>query len=624
MKYEINLGHVIGPTGPTGPSGIDGPTGPTGPQGPIGPTGEDLKLIVGSGIKVYELDNELFVEIESANKPTIHNENNEPQHSGGPTGGEGEDPGEDPGTTGGPTSGINEGPTELYGFELDMNETYPGYKINYLGFYNEEFTEAKIVESYWFGNVTSRTFDYGDWGDAWFIKECRPCILNFDGTVECYLDPKDYNYSCTWNSDGTYTRGSQVDIDENCVGNVMIEIPTVWIKVDTTISTQPKFYFANKQPIVDGSPDTTYHAYAHTVYDPLQNKEVVIPKIYIGAYDAYGNTVGNKIKVYSISGKKPNNTGNVSNNNIDSSASNDIWSILSFSDHTLITLLLMLIGKTTNLQSRFGIGSIPTLSSSGTYPNTPSGTGQNGYSSNDPDHIGFILSGSMNTRGLFWGSSNKYNHDDGVKVFGIENFWGNGSTQVNGLVTVGAGNDGSGVSRATLKYRLTPGVRNYANISDYDGIIDDYSTVSSQGTYTGIITSEKLDYNLNIRPVQTPSYYYINDMYVGDFGLIPKTVNSSSSSTTQYCDGGGAFDDITTADTIRHAQFGYGGPINRGDTGSAEEGPFSLVFTDNEISMAYKIRIAYPTEEVGYTYETYVRGWATKTHIVCKPKPNNQ
>ena len=450
MSFEINLGSVIGPTGPEGSPGAHGATGPVGSVGNMGPTGS-------------------FIITEAYNE-----------------------------------SGEN---IEIYGFTLDMDESDPASMISYYGFPNASHRPAHM-------DYTNDAFDYDSWGwdgdtclwPIWFIRDCRPCILNFDGTVECYLDPDDYNYSYIWDYEKTESgsrfikkRTGRVNIDENCVGNVMIEIPTVWIKVDTTNSRKPKFYFSSIRI------DSTYHAYAHTNADGD-----VVPYIYVAAYEGW---IDNEGRLRSVSGKLPSYIADIPGfyvepgdcspeymiararaNNV---SGDNIWDMTAFSERMLITLLLMLSGRSTNMQDVFGNGN-----TSG-YQNPAEGA-YNDFTTGAL--VGLLPTGTMNTRGPFWGTQTT---NLGVKVFGIENFWGNYGKWTQGLIC-----DNNG----TLKYKLTRGTQDGSTATDYNT------------TGEGYLTAGAIDSVPN-------GGRYITDMYVGDFGLLPKSIGGdTASSSTYYCD----------------------------------------------------------------------------------------
>ena len=74
----------------------------------------------------------------------------------------------------------------------------------------------------------------------------------------------------------------------------------------------------------------------------------------------------------------------------------DIWYTEVLADRMLINDLLTMMFRSTDLQATAGYGVCNASSA--------------------------IKPGTMNTKGLFWGSNDK---TSGVKVFGMENYWGN-------------------------------------------------------------------------------------------------------------------------------------------------------------------------------------------------------
>ena len=160
-----------------------------------------------------------------------------------------------------------------------------------------------------------------------------------------------------------------------------------------------------------------------------------------------------------------------------------IWYTEVYSDRTLIVLLLLLIGKSTDTQTVFGTGN-----------NSSYVSGSN---------TGIINSGTMNTKGLFWGSNDNVS---GVKVFGMEHFWGNTWRAVAGWI-----ND-----MGTQKIKMTYGLSDGSTVDGYnlDG--------------TGYITVA------NSAPSGT-SGGYVSKILMTENGLIP--VVASGSATTYYCDG---------------------------------------------------------------------------------------
>jgi len=163
--------------------------------------------------------------------------------------------------------------------------------------------------------------------------------------------------------------------------------------------------------------------------------------------------------------------------------SDNIWYTETLSDRLLVNLLLMLIGKSTDSQSTFGNGYY---------------TG--GSQSSNPA----IMTGTMDQKGMFWG--NNGSSMLGVKVFGIENLWGNQWRRIAGWI-----ND-----NGTQKIKLTSG--------QYDGsTIDDYNT-----TGEGYITIPN-------STVNKTAGGYISKMLFNKFGMFPISVGGSA--TTFFTDG---------------------------------------------------------------------------------------
>ena len=73
----------------------------------------------------------------------------------------------------------------IYGFYIDTLDPNPATRVHYIED-NEYFKPAKM-------NFSTGLFDYGDWADAWFIRNLRPCMLKNDGTVDYEL--YEYNYA---------------------------------------------------------------------------------------------------------------------------------------------------------------------------------------------------------------------------------------------------------------------------------------------------------------------------------------------------------------------------------------------------------------------------------------------
>ena len=148
--------------------------------------------------------------------------------------------------------------------------------------------------------------------------------------------------------------------------------------------------------------------------------------------------------------------------------------------------------------------------------------GQTVYGKGRCDTNSAVNTGTMNSRGMFWGSNNG---TDGVKVFGMEHFWGNLWRRTAGWMNV----------NGTQKVKLTRGTKDGSTVSDYNTDGNGYKTVSG-ATPSG------------------SSGGYINSMKTEGFGRIPVTASGSSStfeadglyynnSGTMYAVVGGAWSD---------------------------------------------------------------------------------
>ena len=333
----------------------------------------------------------------------------------------------------------------VFGFELDSNEAEPSRAIRYIG-KNYNYKPAHM-------DYTNNVFDYGDWTDAWFIKDIKVVLMRFDGTIECELNPNDYTKDIA---------GNTIDITSaNKIGNVMIGIPTVWIKYDTRNMYKSRFYFS---PV---KLDDSYKAYAHTNH----NGEILEYK-WLAAYECWIDDVD---RLRSVSNVVMPTTGNYCDKTIQQqrySAKNNYrdndkkYDISSWSDRMLICLLLLLIGRNTDTQEVFGHGNERGYSEN---KNSAKGSPWNSNS------YGILNTGTMNTKGLFWGANDTgSNHSDykGVKVFGIEHWWGNNQKWALGWNRV----DSTDVGFMVTYVKMTPEFHNgidYLPLPSNSNIADD-------------------------------------------------------------------------------------------------------------------------------------------------------
>ena len=109
----------------------------------------------------------------------------------------------------------------------------------------------------------------------------------------------------------------------------------------------------------------------------------------------------------------------------------------------------------------------------------------------------------MNTKGMFWGSNDQ---TSGVKVFGMENVWGNLWRRTAGWIN----------ANGTQKVKLTRGTHDGSTATDYNTDGNGYKTIA------------------NATPAGS-SGGYISSMKTEAFGRLP--VNASGSSSTYEADG---------------------------------------------------------------------------------------
>ena len=339
----------------------------------------------------------------------------------------------------------NLGANKNFGFRVAKEVTDPYARVEYL----EDavgYTPAHM-------DYTSGVFNYGSWEDVFFMP--KPCMLNYDGTVAYFLNKNDY----TRREDGTNS-----DIANTAFsGNAMMQFPKIWHRVYED-ATYEYHYIANYKV------NDSYKCYSNLDYS---GKE--IPYFYMPIYN--GSVVDNRLR--SLSGKAPinANTGSAEINFANANNSNNVqeWYIEQWCDRDLIVDLLKLIGKSTDSQTVFG----------------------RGYDTGGSSAASLMNSGSMNTKGLFWGTNTG---TDGVKVFGMEHFWGNILRRTAGLMTSGT----------TVYVKMTWSTADGSSVTGYQ------TTSTSGYINTGI-------------GLGGTSGGYQSVVKATEYGTLPKTASGSSS-----------------------------------------------------------------------------------------------
>ncbi len=329
----------------------------------------------------------------------------------------------------------------FFGYDINLSEPNPQLRVSYpLEVNNYGYLPAKM-------EYATGVFDYGSWsniaGNAFMP---RPCMLNYDGTVAYYLDPNDY----TKKEDGTASDVSNV----NFPGNAMMEWGKIFTKRWETLDGIYHFRCSDVQL------DSDYECWCN--YDINDNQ---IEHFYTPIY--YGSLVSGKLRsisgqAYMVSQTRQTEINYAKANGAD-------WYTEVLSDRLLIQDLLVLMAKSTDGQVAYGVGS-------------------NAQSMS-------LDQGSMNNRGLFWGGNTLAS---GVKIFGMENWWGYLCRATAGWIYTSAGH----------LIKITRGVKDGSTASDYNV------------TGAGYLSAPKITGTSNSGITKMQTY---------PFGRIPIQLNGSTS-----------------------------------------------------------------------------------------------
>lgn len=330
----------------------------------------------------------------------------------------------------------------LYGYDLDTANSNPATRVTYpADVDNTGFAAAKMGTS---------AFNYGGWPSTPGEKFMpRPCMLTFAGKVDHYLNPNDYTKkdsstesraASNSSDDGSYSKVA----DTSFGGNAMMEWPKIFVK---RWQEGNIYHFR----VSDVKLDDDFECWSN--YD-RQNHE--IEHFYTPIF--FGSNVSSKLR--SISGQA-NSVSTTADQEITYAKANGAdWYTEVVADRMLINDLLTMMAKSTDLQTAYGSGRTKSSNSNAIAP------------------------GTMNTKGMFWGSTNG---TDGVKVFGMENWWGNIWRRIAGWMLV----------NSVQKVKLTRGTKDGTTAADYNTTGDGYKSLSnaaptgSSGGYISKCKTEK-------------------------------------------------------------------------------------------------------------------------------------
>lgn len=328
--------------------------------------------------------------------------------------------------------------TYLYGYDLTVGTSNTATRVEYpTDIDNANYIAAKM-------NYTSGKFEYGSWPSAAGEKFMpRPVMLGYDGIVKEHLNQNDY----TKKTDGTASSVTNASF----AGNAMMEWSKIYVKREL-VNGVYKFRCSNI-PLGDD-----WGCWCN--YDK-NNKEIdhFYTPIYFGS--------NNNSRLRSISGQD-NYVNNTAVTELSLARANgDGWCTEVLVDRLLIQDLLVLMAKSTDTQTAYGTGRCTGTSAIG--------------------------QGTMNTNGLFWGSTDQ---TSGVKVFGMENWWGNLWRRTAGWIN----------ANGTQKVKLTQGTHDGSTATDYNLDGTGYLTLAGAtpaGTNGGYISAMKNDLPFGRIPVTT-------------------------------------------------------------------------------------------------------------------------
>jgi len=312
-------------------------------------------------------------------------------------------------------------------------------------------------------NYNAGAFIYGSW-EAFCTDINRPVMLKYDGTVDYELDRDDQTKKAV--------SGAASDITSTAYGG-------------NAMAAFKKLYFYRSGNIVKCSRvkiNEHYKAYAHMNAAGEERDE-----FYYSMYK--GSNISSVLRSIAGQGVMVSQTAATevtraeANNgegglNVPSNAKGDGWFTIVKSRWDFINDLLTLISKSDNSQEAFGWGRCASGNTAGVTP------------------------GSLKDKGQFFGYTNQ---TSSVKVFYIEDFYGNYWDRMAGMV----------IASGRIKTKMTAP---YPTPSDSDvyttaGYVD--SNIAAGGTSGNIVT----------------------DATMTDQGYIPKTASGGTSVNGYWCDG---------------------------------------------------------------------------------------
>lgn len=282
-------------------------------------------------------------------------------------------------------------------------------------------------------------FNYGSWENAFFVRDCYPVALNLDGTEAYKFDPNDYTKKLN---------GEQSDIQFVPITQKPSDWSTQWKQYYTKDSNDN--YNINDQ---ENEPTFEPNTYYKLVYNEsfTGNFMMAFPKVWFYRHEdssynyveisncklyddwrcyAHVNRYGEEVdyiylplfkgvikdsKLRSLPGQIPNGSSTATEEAEAASALGNRWQLWDHSSMECINDLLILMSKSIDSQTAFGIGVDTPIDFDNTYT------------------YGKLQTGTLVKSGKFKGFSSTVKD---IKVFGMEGLWSNRFDRMQGMLLV--------------------------------------------------------------------------------------------------------------------------------------------------------------------------------------------
>lgn len=352
-----------------------------------------------------------------------------------------------------------------YGVKINKKDSNPATRVTYL-YDAVGLSPAKM-------NYAEGAFDYGDWGDKFFVSGNYPVMLNADGTEAYKLNPNDYSKK----EDGTAS-----DItDASTTMNAMSAFPLMWL-------CQYEIGNYEYTIVADAQVDSTYQADAFTRADRTLAEKMYMP-IYGGSYDG--------AKLRSLSGKVLMYNTNAQTEFNRAAANGSVWTIIPWSRRNLVNSLLTIIGKSDNTQAVFGQGQ------------------STGYVDNAAQNYGHLNTGTLDQKGQFFGY-NDTTHE--VKAFHMEKVWGNRWERMAGYIC----------DHGRIKVKIHPPY----NLTGADYIDTGVDVCATNGYQKDTYMTR---YGRFCKEVGGSSSTYLCDYYYVNMGIVAVALVGGGCGSGAYC-----------------------------------------------------------------------------------------